>query len=134
MAVNECIPFLEPGDRWTGHASAAVRGKRFVKISGNRQSGPGLATTTEGGNYLVAEAGAGQEVVGVASYDAAINTKVPVISYGVVPVTAGAAITAGVAVESDAQGRAIPLASGIRVGVAMTAASGAGVDAEIKLD
>lgn len=130
--ANDCIPFKRPGEDITGHATAAVTGKRFLRISANRTSGPGLSNTAEGSVYSVAPAAAGGEVIGVAKYDAPLNSKVGVIRGGIVPVTAGAALTAGQAVQSDGTGQAIPLAAGIRCGIAMSGASG-GQDAEIAL-
>lgn len=131
--ANDLAPYKRPGEDFTGHATAAITGKRFLVISGARTSGPGLSATADGGNYRVAQAGAGAHAIGVSKYDAALNGKVGVTSGGIVPVTAGAAITAGTAVQSDANGQAIPLAAGIKLGVAMNDASGAGVDAEIML-
>jgi len=140
MPANECIPFYQPGARVTMKASAAVTGKRFVKISGNRTSGPLVQAvqsndTTEGGVYQAAQASAATDaVVGVAGWDAAINELFPVVSEGIVPVTAGAAITAGLPVTTDANGKAIAATAANRVyGICMTAASGVDVDAEILL-
>ena len=53
MATNECIPYYEPGERITGHCETAVTGKRFVAVSDNIQSGPGLNTGTAGGNIVI---------------------------------------------------------------------------------
>lgn len=99
--VNECIPFMEPGARPTAHATAAVTGKRFVAISGDRQAD---------GTYSVAPPAAGGRVFGVASWDAAIGQKTVVIrgpGY-IVPVRAAAAITAGAEVQVDATGAVVP--------------------------
>lgn len=125
MATNECIPFKEPGGDVTAQASAGVTGKRFLAITGNLQAD---------GSITVAHAGAGVRVVGVSKYDAASGAKVGVIrgSKMVVPVTAGANISAGAEVESDAQGRAIPLASGKAAGYVETAAT-SGQDARVCL-
>lgn len=141
MPTNEAIHYYEPGTRITGKASAGITGKRFLKISGNRTSGPLVQSTqsndtTEGGVYQVAQATANTDfVIGVAGWDAASGELVPIISEGVVTVTSGAAITAGLPVMTDAAGKVITAtgASARVVGVAMTAASGADVDAEIKL-
>ncbi|GAA2516712.1 capsid cement protein [Winogradskya humida] len=123
--ANECIPFFEPGRRLNGHATAAVIGKRFVAISGNRQSD---------GTISVAPAAAASKAFAVAVQDAAIGEK-PGLLRGpgfIVPVTAGAAIAAGAQVEVGTAGQAITLASGIAVGVAITAAT-SGTDAQIAL-
>jgi len=136
--MPDCIPFYEPGGKLTGHTTAAVEGRRFLKVSGNRQSGPGLVpdplTLGDGSNYRVAHADAGGFAIGVAAWTAAINTKVTVhaVPGMIVPVDAGADITAGAEVEVGVAGRAIPKASGIAVGRAMTAATNGGV-AEVRI-
>lgn len=139
--VNELIPFYETADRLTAQASAAVTGKTFVTVSGNRTSGPSIPATaqvgasdpTEGGNYQVAPPTAAGPVLGVAMWDAAVGEKVGVIRRGVVPVTANAAIAAGALVEVLATGRVITATAGRVVGMCMSACSGPGVDAEILL-
>jgi hypothetical protein len=50
----------------------------------------------------------------------------------IVPVTAGAAITAGQQIQSDATGQAIPLASGPIAGLAMSGCA-SGADCQVKL-
>ena len=136
--ANECIPFYEDGDELTGYCTAAVTGKRFVMISGDRLSGPGLvlsSTDTSGGNYRIAPATAAGRIAGVAARDAAIGDTVLFLrgpGAGILPVTAGAAITAFEEVEVGAGGTAVPLASGVAVGVAMSGAAN-GADAEIAL-
>lgn len=123
--MPECIPYKMPGADVTGEASAAVTGKRFVGISGNIKAD---------GSLTVAHAAAGTRAIGVAKYDAAIGAKVGVYRGArmVVPVTAGANITAGAAVEVGTNGQAIPLATGVAVGYAETAAV-SGQDARICL-
>lgn len=122
--ANECISIYEPGRDITGRASAAVTGKRFLKISGNRSSG----------NIAVAPADAAGRVCGVAKYDAASGDIVGVLrgKDRVVPVTAGGNIAAFAEVEVGANGQAITKASGVAVGYAVTAAT-SGNDAEISL-
>jgi hypothetical protein len=122
--ANECTPFHLPGDEITCHASAAITGKRFVKISGARVNDC----------YRVAPCTAAARAVGVASRDAASAAKVMVFAEGIVPVTVGAGgVTAGQEVESDATGQAITLAAGKSLGVAMDDASAA-ADCPIKLN
>jgi hypothetical protein len=123
--MPECIPFKMPGSDVTGEASAAVIGKRFAGISGDLKPD---------GSLTVAHAAAGTRAVGVFKYDAATGEKVGIHRGArmVVPVTAGATITAGAAVEVGANGQAIPLAAGIAVGYAETAAT-SGQDARICL-
>lgn len=140
MPANECIPWLETADRIPAQASAAVNGKRFVKPSANRISGPmipataqvGASDPTDGGRIQAAQCVAGDHSIGVSSWDAAIGEGFTVIAEGVVPVLAGAAIAVGQAVQSDANGAAIPLAAGVKLGVAVDGAANA-ADAQIKL-
>lgn len=131
MPANVCVPLFEGHKPITRRASAAVTGKTFVSVSADIQSGPAITTTAlpttwDGGNIQVATTGAGLKSEGVAAYDAASGAVLPVYGGGnVVPVTAGATITAGQQVQSDASGKAIPLASGIALGVAETSAANA---------
>lgn len=153
--ANDCIPTKQPAETITCQATVAVVGKTFVKISGPRLGG-GL----RGGTTAVALAGpgygpntlstdladvyqvrpatvSGEACLGVASQDAAVGGPVfRVYKFGqglILPITAGAAITAGTEVQTDATGRAIPLAAGKALGYAVDSASGAGVDCEIAL-
>jgi hypothetical protein len=160
MPTNEMHPFYEVADRVTGQvlSGQSVTGKRFIRSSGNRTSGPsvpaspaaGASDNYEGGNYQFSHVGTiGAAASGVSTWDAAQGEKVGCVMEGICPVEAGAAIPAGSAVMSDATGRAIafdpgtidatsanttlPLPVRIKLGICLTAASGAGVDAEIKL-
>lgn len=122
--ANENIGVYEPGQDISGRASATVVGKRFLKISGNRSSG----------NIAVAHADAAGRVCGVSGRDAA-SGKLVDVKRGkdrVTFVTAGANITAFAEVEVGTSGQAIPKASGVAVGYAVTAATSGG-DAEISL-
>jgi hypothetical protein len=132
MPENVCIPFYETSDI-TVQASAAVTGKRFVAPSANRTGGPGLSTSATN-VYVVAHAPAGAKPAGVSVYDAPSGGLLGIIGTPgrIVPVTAGAAITAGQQVEVGTAGQAIPLATGQRAGLAMTGAA-SGAAAEIKL-
>lgn len=133
--ANECTPYKEEGSAVTAKVTANVTGKTFVKISGNRTGGGAGGLSTDLANvYQVAPAGAGERAIGVARQDAANGSLVGVYTRPgiIVPVTAGASITAGQEVQSNGTGQAIPLAAGKSLGVAMTGASG-GADAEIKL-
>lgn len=133
--VNLCMPYYEPGQRITMQASADVLGKRFVRVTGNRQNGPGVSDSILGGNYVAANVStSGDPAAGVAEYNAVTGKKFGVITTGaVVPVTAGAAITAGQEVQSDNVGRAIPLAAGRPLGYAMSGQATVGSDVDIKL-
>lgn len=135
-AVNLCTPFYEPGKRITGHASAAITGKRFLKVSGNRTNDIRSVTdSVAGGNIQVAPADANGRIIGVAEQDAASGAKVGVLGVPgwVLPVTADGAIAAFEEVMVGATGKAKALATGgIPVGVAVTAAAD-GTDAQILL-
>jgi hypothetical protein len=121
--ANELIPYEEPGSRVTAQASAAVTGKRFVNVSGNR---------TANGKYQVAHATAAGAAFGVSVYDAASGDPVGVIRVGIVPVTAGGTIAAGARVEVGANGQVVTIASGIAVGICCDGATN-GNDARIAL-
>lgn len=155
MPANECIPTKSPATTVTGQATGAITGKRFVVISAARvgggltggtsqvtTSGPGYGANTLSTDvadvYQIAQASvSGSAALGVAGWDTAaggILDKVYKCGVGhILPITAGAAITAGQEVQTDASGRAIPLAAGKALGYAVDAASGAGVDCEIVL-
>jgi hypothetical protein len=122
--ANENVGVYEPGRDITGRASAAVTGKRFLKISGNRSSG----------NIAVAPADAAGRVCGVAKYDAASGEIVGVArgNSRVTHVTADGAIAAFAEVEVGTTGKAKTKTAGIAVGYALTAAAD-GADAEISL-
>jgi hypothetical protein len=130
--VNDAIPFYEDGDELTGLATAAVTGKRFVSISGDRPASGEAAS--------VAPSGAGDNALGVAMYDAAINKRVTVKtieSGNVMPVTASGAIAAGDSVVAGAAGVAVAAAGGAGttvacLGIALTGAVD-GADAQILL-
>ena len=96
---NACQPLYLDGANITGRASADVVGKRFVKISGNGTEGL----------VPVAHAGATDDVWGVSGYNAASGEVLPTIRKGVVPVTAGANLTANQLVQpaGDGSGKAV---------------------------
>lgn len=127
--ANEAISFYEPGQNLTAVTSAAVTGKRFLAITGNRST----ASATKG-NVTVAHATAAGRVCGVSQSDAANGALVGVLrgNSRVVPVTASGAITAFQEVEVATGGKATAKASGVAVGYAITAAAD-GDDAQISL-
>lgn len=154
MAANECIPTKSPASTVSVQATAAVTGKRFVKISGPRvgggltggtsqvtTAGPGYGANTLSGDvtdvYQVTPCSvSGEASLGVAGSDLAVGGPVgKVYKHGVghiLPVRAGAAITAGQEVQTDATGQAIPLAGGKALGYAVDSAA-SGADCEISL-
>lgn len=123
--ANENSGVYEPGVDLTCTTSAAVTGKRFVAITGNRSTS---------GNITVAHATAAAKAFGVSKYDAASGALVGVQrgNSRVTFVTAGAALTAGQDVEVGANGTAVVKSAGVAVGFAVTAAAN-GADAEISL-
>jgi hypothetical protein len=123
--ANENVGVYEPGRDITGRASAAVTGKRFLKISGNRSNG----------NIAVAHADAAGRVCGVCKYDQPTVGDIVGVARGnsrVTQVSAEGAIAAFAEVEVGTAGKAKTKASGIAVGYALTAAAD-GADAEISL-
>lgn len=138
MPTNVCYElFTEIDEDITAHATGAVVGKTFAAISGPLPNplditSTALPTTYDPGNIQVATCGAGLKAVGVFAYDQVSGGTVPLKRGKVVPVTAGANITAGQEVQSDAAGKAIPLASGKALGIAWDSAL-SGADALISL-
>jgi hypothetical protein len=135
MPLNECQSLFEPGEDLTGHCTAPVVGKTFLKVSGVTPGG--LLGGSE--NIRVATAGAGQWAIGVAGHDQILNGQVPMLNGPgkVVPVTAGAAITAGDKIMSDATGRAVPWVTAASeannmLGVALDSAAN-GADCPVRL-
>lgn len=81
-----------------------------------------------------AQAGADANTLGAARTAAVSGDKIPVDVLGTAVVEAGAAISAGATLKSDASGRAITWAtSGAKVAVALQAASAAGQMIEVLL-
>lgn len=107
----DCVPNFEPGQDPTCLANAAVTGCRFVRITPGVNAVDGLAQ--------VDPCPAAAHAFGVAARDKLAGAAVMVYRHGVVPVEAGAALAHGQRVESDATGRAIPLAAGIALGTVM---------------
>lgn len=110
---NAILPLYDDGDHLTCAVTAAVVGAHFVAVSGDLQSSPILNTATvatTGGNIQVATCGAGARALGVAAYDGPTSGDKIHVYAGpglVVPVIAGATITAGDEAMSDSTGRAI---------------------------
>ena len=134
MPANECIALYDDGEDITVHAGSAITGKRFVKVSAAKQS------DALGGNIVAAPAGAGEHPIGVAGYDIASGSKGPVLrGHKIVPITCGAAVTAGAAVMSDANGKAVTWTSAAseanrRCGVAINTTTAADQELFVALD
>lgn len=109
--------FQIPNMRFSIPAGAAVSRKRFVTINAQ---GTGV------------QAAAGGVVVGASMNDAALG-EVLEIGDGIVIVEVGAAVAAGTALQSAADGRAIVLTSGVRAGVAITGAANPGELISVKI-
>lgn len=122
--ANENNGVYEPGRDISGRASAAVTGKRFLKISGNRS----------GGNIAVAHADTASRVCGVSKYDAASGEIVGVArgNSRVTHVTAEGAIAAFAEVQVGTAGKALTKGAGVAVGYVLTAVADGG-DAEVSL-
>jgi hypothetical protein len=144
MAANECIPSVEAAytQKITVHADAALTGKCFAAPLTQYQNAqaPGLAADPlaqgDGGNIrtpgLPTAAGG---VSGVVAWDVPSGGKAVLIRGAgtILPCTSGAAITVGAELQVDGSGRVIPFASGKKVGIAHTAAAGAGTDVMVEL-
>src|SRR5262252_10604081 len=136
--ANDLVRVMEEADNLTGQATAAITGKRFLRISGARAHKFNvLGTTPSDNSYKVAPCNAvGMKAIGAAKYDQAnIGGKVGIARGGICPVLAGAAITAGVEIMTDATGQAIPFVSAAgqyAIGLAMDDAA-SGTDAEVLL-
>jgi hypothetical protein len=132
LATNVSTQYFETGNV-SFRATANVTGKRFVAPSGDVTGGPGLSTDMQN-LYRMAHPAAGARVAGVAKYDVPSGTVGGMHGQPgmIVPVTTGAAVTAGQQVQTDANGMAIPLAAGAIAGLAMSGA-GSGADCQVKL-
>lgn len=131
---NAILPLYRPADELTARTVAAIGSGKFVKPSAAFEGGPLLdistptAPFTGGNNFRVAACVAGDKSIGVTAWDtAADGDKVTVYCGGqVVPMIAGANITGGVEVQSDAAGLPITLAAGRSNGICLsTVLSGA---------
>lgn len=110
--ANECTHLFRPGKDVTVLTTGAVTGKTFVGIS---------AAPDTYGQLKAATATAATRAFGVAARDAASGTRVLVLKQGIVPVTAGGTIAVGAEVEVGTGGKAVTLASGRPVGLAVSA-------------
>src|SRR5688572_20420175 len=125
--MAEAINFHDPGANISGYCTSAVTGKRFVKISGNRQTG-----ITK--NVSINHATAAGRIFGVAATDGAVGATIDVERRpgAVACVEAGGTIAAFGEVEVGANGVAVALAAGVAVGYVLTGVT-SGNDAEVHL-
>jgi len=98
----------------TNMATSDIEKQRFVAIDGSR-------------------AGVGAPTLGVTKEAVKNGELGAVVLYGLMPVVAGTAVSAGAIVQSDSEGRAVVVASGYEAGVAVTAAAAAGETILVKL-
>lgn len=106
-----------PNLRFSLVAGADVARRRFVKPDSN---GAGIQTV------------AGDAAIAVSGNDPK-SGEVLELADGIVIVEAGAAVAAGASVQSDADGKAITLAAGTKIGTALTAATAAGQLISVKM-
>lgn len=119
LGDNPITPLFEPADDVSAAVTAAISAGKFVKIGGNIQGGPLLDLSTPTSPFtksnalVVSLCGAGQKSIGVTKWDtAAADDLVGLFTGGqIVPMTAGASITADNEVMSDASGNPIPWVS-----------------------
>jgi len=143
MPVNEAIPVMEAAytQKLTVHADAQLFGKRFCGPLTTYQSGPlGLAADPlaagDGSNLRTAGLpAAGGEVGGVVMWDVAAGAKAGVLRGAgtILPLTSGAAVTAGNEVQVDAAGKVVPFTTGRKVGKAHSTVAGADLDVVVEL-
>lgn len=127
--ANECVPYFAGAKQITFLAgTGGIGGKRFVAGTGALAVGLG----TDGGVPTGVIAGAGVDVAGVGAQDAAVGVSGGVFVHGIVPVIAGAALTAG-PVMSNASGQAIPWTTGSQIAGNCLASAASGADAMIEL-
>lgn len=106
--MPDCIPFFEPGQDPTCKVNGGVTGCRFVQVKTGVNAVDDLTQ--------VETCAVGALPFGVAARDKLDGETVMVYRDAIVPVLAGAALSHGQRVQSDAQGRAIPLAGGVMAG------------------
>jgi hypothetical protein len=106
-----------------------------LEAGGDLSAGQLLFVDVAADGQVDVVASAGADAIGVLQNDpAAAGRAASVAVLGVSKVVAGAAVTAGARVQSDASGRAIAAATGdVVLGRALTAASAAGEVIEVLL-
>lgn len=115
------VHLFKPGASVTCTAGADVTGGQLVEISGDREVSPAAAGSAK--------------VFGVAATDAKADDAVLVLRGGIIPLVASAAVAAGARVKAAADGKAVTVGAGeAGIGLAVTAASGAGKSFQVALD
>ncbi len=115
-----CSPIYDPGEAFTGRATgAAVTGCRIVTVA---------ATKTDGQPTPIKHCAAADEPIGVSAADAADGATTAVYPPGMIlPILVGGTGTLfGEKVEVLNTGTVQTLASGTKVGVALTTTAAAG--------
>lgn len=138
LGDNPIVALYDPADDLTAAVTAAIGAGKFVKPGATFQGGPLLDTSsvsgplTKGNLPVVSLCGAGQRAIGVTKWDTVAADDVVGLYCGnqVVPMIAGAAITFGQKVMSDAAGLPTPWVTAAaeandELGVAMSTAAGA---------
>lgn len=126
--MPEVIAYYDPGADITCHASVALTGGRAVAITADRRAGgPAGIDDTSDGLIVVGLTTDSGRVFGVASHDAALNSKVNIMRPPkVVPLEKGIAptIAAFAEISIDATGRAKALVATAPVGFILTGQAG----------
>lgn len=104
---------MNEGFSWAAPAAVDLTGKLNL-----------LMVMDSAGNINIA--GSGVKVFGSLYEEAKATYPATVQFAGVAKVISGAAVAAGARVQSDAAGKAITLAAGIHVGIALAASTGSG--------
>lgn len=118
---NAVVAEFEPADEVTGYCVAAVTGGRFIKVNRDLGAQGGIFGTE---NIQVSLCDATAHPIAVARYDMSIAGQVPMLmGHQIIPMKAGAAVAAGAALQSDANGQPITLAAGPKAAVALSAAA-----------
>lgn len=107
MAIAQFPPRFRSGQDVPAKASGTVAGGTFVKVAADKDTD---------GNYLAAKCGLGDAALGVAEYDAdvSLGSRFNIVRPGAIArVKVGAALTHGDLIQSDANGKAIPLGVGV---------------------
>lgn len=123
MPSNVCVPHFKHGVDVTGTVTGApVVGKTFVEFAdGGRPGAPTIKT-----------AAAGSYPAGVVAHDQVVGGYVHFLAGGIVPVVAGEDLTFNTRVQIGADGKVVPLTTGIQVGVTTVNAI-AGADVAVRL-